>query len=108
MNAYIPWYLEMHRIEHPIVFIEPICCNCRVFSVQALYRDTMASLQELLKSVLVTEPSPDSIQSVFKVGPLFECRPDMYFDCVKKKKEVNSLLRGLTFRSGFYRSSIVF
>ncbi|CAL8337909.1 unnamed protein product [Gadus morhua 'NCC'] len=33
---------------------------------EALYRDTMASLQELLKSVLVKEPSPDNLQSVFK------------------------------------------
>ncbi|KAJ3597626.1 hypothetical protein NHX12_001144, partial [Muraenolepis orangiensis] len=33
---------------------------------QALYRDTMAGLQELLKSVLVTEPTPERLQSVFK------------------------------------------
>lgn len=34
---------------------------------QALYKDTLAALQELLKSVLVKDPTPDGLQSVFKV-----------------------------------------
>ncbi|XP_034409167.1 maestro heat-like repeat-containing protein family member 1 isoform X2 [Cyclopterus lumpus] len=33
---------------------------------QALYRDTLAALQELLKSVLAKDPTPDGLQSVFK------------------------------------------
>ncbi|XP_029958585.1 maestro heat-like repeat-containing protein family member 1 isoform X2 [Salarias fasciatus] len=33
---------------------------------KALYRDTMAALQELLKSVLARDPTPDGLQSVFK------------------------------------------
>lgn len=35
--------------------------------VQALYKDTLAALQELLKSVLAKDPTPDGLQSVFKV-----------------------------------------
>ncbi|XP_058503898.1 maestro heat-like repeat-containing protein family member 1 isoform X2 [Solea solea] len=33
---------------------------------KALYKDTMAALQELLKSVLAKEPTPDGLQNVFK------------------------------------------
>ncbi|XP_037308997.2 maestro heat-like repeat-containing protein family member 1 isoform X1 [Pungitius pungitius] len=33
---------------------------------KALYKDTLAALQELLKSVLVKDPTPDGLQSVFK------------------------------------------
>ncbi|KAK2844253.1 hypothetical protein Q5P01_010912 [Channa striata] len=33
---------------------------------QALYKDTLAALQELLKSILAKEPTPDGLQSVFK------------------------------------------
>ncbi|KAM6910364.1 maestro heat-like repeat-containing protein family member 1 isoform 1-T1 [Xenentodon cancila] len=33
---------------------------------KALYRDTLAALQELLKSVLARDPTPDGLQSVFK------------------------------------------
>ncbi|XP_068612025.1 maestro heat-like repeat-containing protein family member 1 [Brachionichthys hirsutus] len=33
---------------------------------KALYRDTLAALQELLESVLVKEPTPDGLQMVFK------------------------------------------
>lgn len=33
---------------------------------QALYTDTLAALQELLKSVLARDPTPDGLQSVFK------------------------------------------
>ncbi|XP_068425526.1 maestro heat-like repeat-containing protein family member 1 isoform X1 [Clinocottus analis] len=33
---------------------------------QALYKDTLAALQELLKSVLAKDPTPDGLQSVFK------------------------------------------
>uniref|UniRef100_A0A3Q1JK79 Uncharacterized protein n=1 Tax=Anabas testudineus TaxID=64144 RepID=A0A3Q1JK79_ANATE len=37
--------------------------------LQALYKDTLAALQELLKSVLARDPTPDGLQSVFKVRP---------------------------------------
>ncbi|XP_029360299.1 maestro heat-like repeat-containing protein family member 1 isoform X2 [Echeneis naucrates] len=33
---------------------------------KALYKDTLAALQELLKSVLARDPTPDGLQSVFK------------------------------------------
>uniref|UniRef100_A0A3B3CBG5 Maestro heat-like repeat family member 1 n=1 Tax=Oryzias melastigma TaxID=30732 RepID=A0A3B3CBG5_ORYME len=33
---------------------------------QALYKDTLAALQELLKSVLARDPTPDGLQNVFK------------------------------------------
>ncbi|XP_019946928.2 maestro heat-like repeat-containing protein family member 1 isoform X1 [Paralichthys olivaceus] len=33
---------------------------------KALYRDTLAALQELLKSVLAKDPTPDGLQNVFK------------------------------------------
>ncbi|XP_075937475.1 maestro heat-like repeat-containing protein family member 1 isoform X1 [Anarhichas minor] len=33
---------------------------------KALYKDTLAALQELLKSVLAKDPTPDGLQSVFK------------------------------------------
>ncbi|CAN9513935.1 unnamed protein product [Ophioblennius macclurei] len=33
---------------------------------KALYKETMAALQELLKSVLARDPTPDGLQSVFK------------------------------------------
>ncbi|XP_032374058.1 maestro heat-like repeat-containing protein family member 1 [Etheostoma spectabile] len=33
---------------------------------KALYKDTMAALQDLLKSVLAKDPTPDGLQSVFK------------------------------------------
>ncbi|KAM3873621.1 maestro heat-like repeat-containing protein family member 1 [Diretmus argenteus] len=33
---------------------------------EALYRDTLAALQDLLKSVLAKDPTPDGLQSVFK------------------------------------------
>ncbi|XP_039973660.1 maestro heat-like repeat-containing protein family member 1 isoform X1 [Xiphias gladius] len=33
---------------------------------QALYKDTLAALQELLKSVLAKDPTPDGLQSIFK------------------------------------------
>ncbi|XP_067366221.1 maestro heat-like repeat-containing protein family member 1 isoform X1 [Channa argus] len=33
---------------------------------QALYKDTLAALQELLKSILAKDPTPDGLQSVFK------------------------------------------
>uniref|UniRef100_A0A3Q3BFT5 Maestro heat-like repeat family member 1 n=1 Tax=Kryptolebias marmoratus TaxID=37003 RepID=A0A3Q3BFT5_KRYMA len=33
---------------------------------KALYRDTLAALQELLKSILARDPTPDGLQSVFK------------------------------------------
>uniref|UniRef100_A0A8D3A1E5 Maestro heat-like repeat-containing protein family member 1 n=1 Tax=Scophthalmus maximus TaxID=52904 RepID=A0A8D3A1E5_SCOMX len=36
-------------------------------SRQALHKDTLAALQELLKSVLAKEPTPDGLQNVFKV-----------------------------------------
>uniref|UniRef100_A0A669D564 Maestro heat-like repeat family member 1 n=1 Tax=Oreochromis niloticus TaxID=8128 RepID=A0A669D564_ORENI len=35
-------------------------------SLQALYKDTLAALQELLKSVLAKDPTPDGLQNVFK------------------------------------------
>lgn len=35
--------------------------------LQALYKDTLVALQELLKSVLAKDPTPDGLQSVFKV-----------------------------------------
>lgn len=38
-------------------------------SLQALYKDTLAALQELLKSVLAKDPTPDGLQNVFKVKP---------------------------------------
>lgn len=37
-------------------------------SLQALYKDTLAALQELLKSVLAKDPTPDGLQNVFKVA----------------------------------------
>ncbi|XP_028280603.1 maestro heat-like repeat-containing protein family member 1 isoform X3 [Parambassis ranga] len=33
---------------------------------KALYKDTLAALQELLKSILAKDPTPDGLQSVFK------------------------------------------
>uniref|UniRef100_A0A3Q2DGE9 Maestro heat-like repeat family member 1 n=1 Tax=Cyprinodon variegatus TaxID=28743 RepID=A0A3Q2DGE9_CYPVA len=33
---------------------------------KALYKDTLAALQELLRSVLARDPSPDGLQSIFK------------------------------------------
>uniref|UniRef100_A0A672FRA6 Maestro heat-like repeat family member 1 n=1 Tax=Salarias fasciatus TaxID=181472 RepID=A0A672FRA6_SALFA len=45
----------------PVSFLK--CCGK---TLQALYRDTMAALQELLKSVLARDPTPDGLQSVFK------------------------------------------
>ncbi|XP_030605842.1 maestro heat-like repeat-containing protein family member 1 isoform X1 [Archocentrus centrarchus] len=33
---------------------------------EALYKDTMAALQELLKSILARDPTPDGLQNVFK------------------------------------------
>ncbi|TNN35469.1 Maestro heat-like repeat-containing protein family member 1 [Liparis tanakae] len=36
-------------------------------SPAALYRDTLAALQELLRSVLAKDPTPDGLQRVFKV-----------------------------------------
>uniref|UniRef100_A0A672GBI7 Maestro heat-like repeat family member 1 n=1 Tax=Salarias fasciatus TaxID=181472 RepID=A0A672GBI7_SALFA len=45
----------------PVSFLK--CCGK---TLQALYRDTMAALQELLKSVLARDPTPDGLQiSVF-------------------------------------------
>lgn len=41
--------------------------TCTENSIQALYKDTLAALQELLKSVLARDPTPDGLQSVFKV-----------------------------------------
>lgn len=38
-------------------------------SLQALYKDTLAALQELLKSVLAKDPTPDGLQNIFKVKP---------------------------------------
>lgn len=35
--------------------------------MQALYKETLAALQELLKSVLAKDLTPDGLQSVFKV-----------------------------------------
>lgn len=35
--------------------------------MQLLYSDTMAALQELLKSVLAKDSTPDGLQNVFKV-----------------------------------------
>lgn len=35
--------------------------------MQALYKETLAALQELLKSVLAKDLTPDALQSVFKV-----------------------------------------
>lgn len=35
--------------------------------MKALYKETLAALQELLKSVLAKDPTPDGLQSVFKV-----------------------------------------
>lgn len=43
--------------------------TCPGKSVQALYKDTLAALQELLKSVLAKDPTPDGLQSIFKVRP---------------------------------------
>lgn len=37
--------------------------------MQALYKETLAALRELLKSVLAKDPTPDGLQSVFKVKP---------------------------------------
>lgn len=41
--------------------------TCPDKCIQALYKDTLAALQELLKSVLAKDPTPDGLQSVFKV-----------------------------------------
>uniref|UniRef100_A0A8C5D7Z3 Maestro heat-like repeat family member 1 n=1 Tax=Gouania willdenowi TaxID=441366 RepID=A0A8C5D7Z3_GOUWI len=38
---------------------------CHTF-LQTLYKDTMAALQELLKSFLTRDPTPDGLQGVFK------------------------------------------
>lgn len=38
-------------------------------AMQALYKETLAALQELLKSVLAKDLTPDGLQSVFKVKP---------------------------------------
>uniref|UniRef100_A0A4W6EG14 Maestro heat-like repeat family member 1 n=1 Tax=Lates calcarifer TaxID=8187 RepID=A0A4W6EG14_LATCA len=38
-----------------------VTCPCK--SLQALYKDTLAALQELLKSVLAKDPTPDGLQS---------------------------------------------
>lgn len=48
------------------------CClavklMCTENYTQELYKDTLAALQELLKSVLARDPTPDGLQSVFKV-----------------------------------------
>lgn len=37
--------------------------------MQVLYKETLAALRELLKSVLAKDPTPDGLQSVFKVKP---------------------------------------
>lgn len=41
--------------------------TCFYKCTQELYKDTLAALQELLKSVLAKGPTPDGLQSVFKV-----------------------------------------
>lgn len=51
-------------------FLEILCVirlTCSGMFVQALYKDTLAALQELLKSVVAKDPTPDGLQSVFKV-----------------------------------------
>lgn len=52
------------------LFLNFIIVSRPVKSVQALYTDTLAALQELLKSVLARDPTPDGLQSVFKVKNL--------------------------------------
>uniref|UniRef100_A0A671WTE0 Maestro heat-like repeat family member 1 n=1 Tax=Sparus aurata TaxID=8175 RepID=A0A671WTE0_SPAAU len=55
------------------------CClavklTCTGTYTQELYKDTLAALQELLKSVLAKDPTPDGLQSVFKVrNPFADC-----------------------------------
>uniref|UniRef100_A0AAX7UGL1 Maestro heat-like repeat family member 1 n=1 Tax=Astatotilapia calliptera TaxID=8154 RepID=A0AAX7UGL1_ASTCA len=46
-----------------------VMSTCSIYSggsLQALYKDTLAALQELLKSVLAKDPTPDGLQNVFK------------------------------------------
>jgi len=44
--------------------------NSHAEYLQALYKDTSAALQELLRSVLAKDPTPDGLQRVFKVKPV--------------------------------------
>lgn len=48
-------------------FFRFVRLTCFYKCTQELYKDTLAALQELLKSVLAKGPTPDGLQSVFKV-----------------------------------------
>lgn len=73
-SASVP-HQKMFATSH---FLEILCVirlTCSGMFVQALYKDTLAALQELLKSVLAKDPTPDGLQSVFKVrsSPVHLC-----------------------------------
>lgn len=63
--------VEVHKPLIHANFIKHFLEGCHVKVttkyVQALYKDTMAALQDLLKSALAKDPTPDGLQSVFKV-----------------------------------------
>ncbi|KAF0045126.1 hypothetical protein F2P81_001655 [Scophthalmus maximus] len=47
--------------------LDPVLSENESFDLlKALHKDTLAALQELLKSVLAKEPTPDGLQNVFK------------------------------------------
>lgn len=61
-----------YNLAHVLHFYRAIFVSqTNTFCVQALYKDTLSSLHELLSNVLGKDPTPDSLQSVFKVGLLF-------------------------------------
>ncbi|XP_047217204.1 maestro heat-like repeat-containing protein family member 1 isoform X3 [Girardinichthys multiradiatus] len=51
----------LNRIDQDI-----LRCISKHFNTKALYKDTLAALQELLRSMLARDPSPDGFQSIFK------------------------------------------